>query len=134
MANGARRETIREVFWRRLIRGQPGSGMSIRAWCRQHSVQEASFYWWRRRLDQQGTDRCGTGGREADRRDADRREPAFVPVRMAENLSASVEPEIEILLAGERRVRVRGPVNRQALADVLAVLTNGTGEAEARSC
>jgi len=134
MVSGARRETTREVFWRRLIRGQPGSGMSIRGWCRKHAVHEASFYWWRRRLGQQDADRCGTGGREVDRRDADRQEPAFVPVRLTESSSPHAEPEIEILLAGERRVRVRGPVNRQALADVLAVLTNGTGEAEARSC
>lgn len=134
MANGARRETTREMFWRRLIRGQARSGMSIRGWCRQHAVQEASFYWWRRRLDQQGTDWCGTDGREVDRRDADRREPAFVPVRLTEDSPAKAEPEIEILLAGERRVRVRGPVNRQALADVLAVLTNGPGEAEGRAC
>jgi hypothetical protein len=134
MASGARRETTRETFWRRLIRGQARSGMSIRAWCRQHAVQEASFYWWRRRLGRQDADRCGTGGREVDRRDADRREPAFVPVRMAEDPSASVEPEIEILLAGERRVLVRGSVNRQALTDVLAVLTSGPGAAEARPC
>ena len=122
MANDARRETTREVFWRRLIRGQVRSGMSIRGWCRQHAVQEASFYWWRRRLDQQGTDRCGPGGREVGRRDADRREPGFVPVRLTENPPPHAEPEIEIVLADERRVRVRGPVNRQALADVLAVL------------
>ena len=122
MASGARRETTREVFWRRLIRGQVRSGRSIRGWCRQHAVHEASFYWWRRRLGRQDADRCGTGGREVDRRDADRRKPAFVPVRLTADSSAKAEPEIEIVLADERRVRVRGPVNRQTLADVLAVL------------
>ena len=122
MANGARRETTRETFWRRLIRGQAGSSMSIRAWCRQHSVQEASFYWWRRKLDERDQERCGTGGRGGDRRDADQRKAAFVPVRLTEDLPANAESEIEIVLVPERRVRLRGRVDRRALADVLAVL------------
>lgn len=129
MASGARRKSEKAKFWRRLIRGQTGSGMSIRGWCRQHSVQEASFYWWRKKLE-----RCGVTRREAVPQDADRREPAFVPVRLTEDSPTKAESEIEILLAGERRVRVRGSVNWQALADVLAVLANESDEAEARPC
>ena len=107
MAKGPRRDTKREQFWRRLIDRQAGSGRSIRAWCREHSVQEASFYWWRRRLAEGGAVPAG---------------PAFVPVHLAESSASNAEPEIEILLAREPRVRVRGPVNRQTLADVLAIL------------
>jgi len=112
MANGARRETTRENFWRRMMRGQAGSGLSIRAWCRKHSMHEASFYWWRRRLD---------------RPDAGRAEPAFVPVRLTEDSAASAEPAIEIVWARGPRVQVRGRVDRQALADVLAVLAERLG-------
>ena len=107
MANGARRETTRENFWRRMIRGQAGSGLSIRVRRGEHSMHEASFYWWRKRLD---------------RPDADRAEPAFVPVRLTEDSAASAEPAIEIVWARGPRVQVRGRVDRQALADVLAVL------------
>lgn len=117
MANGGRRETTREAFWRRLIRGQAGSGRSIRAWCGQHSVPEASFYWWRRKLE-----RCGATCREAVPRDADRRKAAFVPVRLREDSPANAEADIEMVLAPERRVRLRGRVDRRALADVLAAL------------
>jgi hypothetical protein len=112
MAKGPRRDSKRENFWRRLIGGQAGSGLSIRAWCRKHAVQEASFYWWRRRLAED---------------EAVRLAPAFVPVRLAENSATHAEPEIEIFLAREPRVRVRGLVNRQILSDVLAVMAEHLG-------
>jgi len=119
MATGARRDSSKENFWRRLIRGQAGSGLSIRAWCNRRGVHEAAFYWWRRELA---------------RRDADQAATTFVPVRLAESRAVSKEGEIDILLAGERRIRLRGAVNRQALADVLAVLANESGQAEGRAC
>jgi transposase-like protein len=50
MARGARRDLKKEAFWRRVVRGQVGSGLSIRAWCRKHGVQESAFYGWRTRL------------------------------------------------------------------------------------
>lgn len=112
MAKGPRRDTKREQFWRRLIDRQAGSGRSIRAWCREHSVQEASFYWWRRRLAEGGAVPAG---------------PAFVPVHLAESSASNAEAEIEILWTHEPRVRVRGPVNRQTLAEVLAVLAERLG-------
>ena len=112
MAKGPRRDSKRENFWRRLIGGQAGSGLSIRAWCRKHAVQEASFYWWRRRLAED---------------EAVRLAPAFVPVRLAENSATHAEPEIEIFLAREPRVRVRGLVNRQILSEVLAVMAEHLG-------
>jgi len=41
---------------------------------------------------------------------------------------------IEIILAGDQRVQVVGPVDRQALADVLAVLAGGPGDTQVRGC
>jgi transposase-like protein len=38
--------------WRVLIERQQASGLSIAAFCRQHDVVTASFYAWRRRLDE----------------------------------------------------------------------------------
>jgi transposase-like protein len=122
------RDRKKELFWRRVIRTQPGSGMSVRAWCRKHSLRESSFYWWRRQLA---------------RRDA--HGPAFVPVRVtadqsetnAFDLSAGsgALSRIEIVLPARRRVRLLGPVDRQTLTDVLAVLTSVKfNDAEAASC
>lgn len=124
----ARRDREKEAFWRRVIGRQPSSGMSVRAWCRRHALGESSFYWWRTQLA---------------RRDA--QAPALVPVRVTADRSATdafelsavngSQSRIEIVLQRGRRVHVIGPVDRQALADVLAVLTAASGcEPEAAAC
>ena len=113
------RDSKKEAFWRRVVEGRPGSGLSVRAWCRRHRVRETSFYWWRRALA---------------RRDAEARMPLsqrvgkarLVPVRVsAQDLTFLKEPSgcLEIILPGARCIRVTAPVDRQALADVLEVLS-----------
>jgi hypothetical protein len=91
----------------------------VRAWCRRHALREPMFDWWRRRLV---------------RRDGEISAPAFVPVRVAEDVMAAGAGRIEIVLADERRVHVIGPVDRQALSDVLAVLTKDVRAGGAGAC
>ncbi len=125
MAHRPGRDRKKEVFWRRVIAGQPRSGLSVRAWCGRHEVRESSFYWWRRRLARRDT------------------ATAFVPVRLAsgpssagaDRLASSAgaddpttasggQGRIEIVPSQGWRVQVIGPVDRRALADVLAVLVD----------
>jgi len=40
----------RESYWRGIIGGHAGSGLSIVAYCRRAGVSEASFFQWRNRL------------------------------------------------------------------------------------
>ena len=95
----AARDHKKETAWRRHISGQAGSGLSIGVYCRKHGLQASGFYWWRRELA---------------RRDAEP-SPAFVPVTVAVQTPASTgEGRIEIILPGDRRVRVVGPVDRLA--------------------
>jgi hypothetical protein len=49
MAKG-QRNLKGESWWRRMVRGQAKSGMTIRAYCAQRRVKESAFYWWRREL------------------------------------------------------------------------------------
>jgi transposase-like protein len=42
----------RERYWRKVIRDQAASGLSISAFCREHEVPAASFFAWRRKLSQ----------------------------------------------------------------------------------
>jgi hypothetical protein len=123
MANGvALRDGKKEAMWRRHVRGQSSECLSVRAYCAAHGLREYSFYWWRRELS---------------RRDAEP-SPAFVPVTVAVQTPASTgEGRIEIVLAGNgrgRHVRVVGPVDRQRLADVLAVLEDRAGRREEARC
>jgi hypothetical protein len=90
-----------------MVWEQPASGFTVRAWCDQHRIPTASFHWWRRELA---------------RRDGKKPKAGFVPVRVAEGEAANADGRIEIVLACGRCVRVGGRVDRQTLADVLAVL------------
>ena len=118
MSGDGRRDPTKEKFWRRMVRRQVVSRMSARAWCHRHGHKESAFYWWRTELARRDT---------AQRRGKPRRtKSSFVPVRIAAASaltdSSSAEARIEIVLPDQRRVQVIGPVNREALADVLAVL------------
>lgn len=120
MAKGKERSKSKEAFWRGLVGQHPRSGLTIREFCRKHGQRETAFYFWRRELAR----------REAARpTDAQTRQSrmAFLPVQVAAEDAASSGGRIEIVLAGGPRVHVAAPVDRQALADVLAVL-------EARGC
>jgi hypothetical protein len=75
-------------------------------------LAESAFYFWRRELQRRQTE-------QEQRRE---RAHAFLPVRVAEELPPPVAGRIEIVLANGRRVHVAAPVDRQALAEVLAVL------------
>jgi hypothetical protein len=115
----AARDMKKESWWRRIVQGHSGSGMSVRVWCRRYRVKEVAFYWWRRELA---------------RRDAEQ-PVSFVPVDIREDRAAEQGGGIEIMLAGGWCVRVRGRVDRQVLADVLAVMTSANSvEPEGRAC
>jgi len=107
MGKVATRDLQKEASWRGRLRRQSKSGQSVRAWCRKHGVTETAFYWWRRELV---------------RRDAEVRAAAFVPVHVTAEAARDGDASIEIVLTDGRRVRLTGPVNGQALADVLDVL------------
>lgn len=128
-----RRDRAKESFWRRVIADHAESGLSVRAWCAGQRVREASFYWWRKQLA---------------RRDAKR--PTLVPVRVTSDSSTgdasaqavidsfmtnSPRGRMEIVLPDKHRVRITGPVDRQALSDVLGVLrATNFRHAEAPAC
>ncbi len=46
----SRSQEERHQWWRHLIAQQEQSGLSIRAFCREHRTSEHSFYQWRKRL------------------------------------------------------------------------------------
>jgi hypothetical protein len=110
------RDASKEQFWREHIATQAASGLSIRGYCRRQRLRECSFYLWRKQL--------------AASRSRPVKSAAFVPVRItSEPGAASGHPiqgqpmgRIQIVLGKDRRVNLVGPVDRRALADVLAVL------------
>ena len=116
-SDGTRRDPARARFWREQVQGQAASGVSVGAYCRRHRLRPSAFYYWRRALAKRG---------QAAR-------AAFVPVTVADERGGcgtamptqtdeSRGGRIEIVVSNGRRVQVTGPVDRQALADVLTVV------------
>jgi transposase len=104
MAHGKPRDPRKERHWRRLIRRWQSSGLTIREFGACHRLCQASFYAWRRELQQ---------------RDA---ASAFVPVRVvADDRPANATP-IAIGLAGGRCVRVTPGFDPATLRQLLGVL------------
>lgn len=46
----SKRSSRLEAKWREIVAGHPGSGQTIRAYCKARHVTEASFFFWRREL------------------------------------------------------------------------------------
>ena len=100
MISVMRKRTISGEQWRKIISEQPGSGLSIAAFCRQRRLSEPSFFAWRRKL-----------------RDTAR----FAEVHIAPE-PASESSGIEIRLSNGRSVLVRAGFDRRTLLDLLATL------------
>ena len=116
MAKGVSRDRRREAQWRRVVGEHGRSGLTVREFCRKSKLRESTFYFWRRELERRQAEqeqRPQTGPSAA---------PAFVAVRVEEHSGTAADGRIVIELSGGRRVHVTPPVERQALADVLAVL------------
>lgn len=124
----------RRSHWQEIVRGQRQSGQSVRAYCRQAGIEESAFYWWRRELARRsGKHSDGfPSGRKAPRsrsvRSAARStsgamaEAGFLPVQVAAVRSREAGGSLEIVLGGDRVLRIPPGFDRQTLREVLTVL------------
>jgi transposase len=119
---GARRDPSKERCWRRLLRQWRRSGLTIREFCAEHALSEASFFAWRRTLverDQQRAGRDTLQGDHEPRRQSDER-PAFVPLRVVATIAAGTA--FEVVLRDGRVVRVPVGFEAASLRQLLAIL------------
>ncbi len=114
MARRSRRE-----FWQGVLARQAGSGLSIKSFCERERLSDQSYFLWKRKFrDEPGSAEKGM---------------TFAPVTVVPRASAGAGG-LEIVLPGDRRVMVHAPVDRQALADVLAVLGRPAGAGGGAAC
>ena len=120
---GKRRDPARERSWRRTIREQQRSGLSVRDYCRREGLKDWTFRWWRQALARRDREAAAN---TPDDRDGEPTEatPAFLPVRLVD-LEAAVprpSPPIEVVLPTGPTVRVPSGFDPRTLGQVLAVL------------
>lgn len=126
-----RRDPGRERFWRDTLRAFASSGQSVRAFCAGRNLSEPTFYAWRSELgrrDAEHSFRLRVNNREPlagralaagrDRRAA--AAPAFLPIRLADT---NVAP-VEVALPGGCCLRLRPPIDGEALVEILSALSS----------
>ena len=120
---GRQRDPLREKFWRRTIRQQQRSGLTIRAFCLREGLKIGAFRWWRQALARRDREPSATpaGDREDETTEA---VPAFLPVRLVDLEAAEPRssPPIEVVLPTGPTVRVPSGFDPRTLGQVLAVL------------
>jgi transposase len=118
---GKQRDPAREKLWRRTIRDQQRSGLSVRDFCHRQGLKDWTFRWWRQELARrdQVPSAATQGEPEGELTGA---APAFLPVRVVDLAAVSPAPPIEILLPTGPTVRVPSGFDPRTLGLVLAVL------------
>jgi transposase len=105
MAHGKPRDPRKEQHWRRWIQQWQHSGLSAQAFCDRHHLPVPRFYAWRRTLHQR-----------------DAAAATFVPVQIVPDRPPEPGGDLELLLAGGRRLRVRPGFDPATLRQLLTVL------------
>ena len=95
--------------WTKLLREQPGSGLTVEAFCAEHHLGNSTYWRWRRRLEVLPTDEVKAVAA-----------PGFIAIRMN---AASEAFEVQV---GEMRVRLDGVAAQRVLE---AIITRITGAA-----
>ena len=124
---GAPRDLGKERFWRRLLRLWRRGGGTIRAFCAEHQVSEASFFAWRRIIADRDREHASQPDlRTNERHDAPHPvtavQPAFVPLRVVPSPAGEPSRAFEVVLKDERVVRVPAGFDAVSLRMLLAVL------------
>lgn len=113
-----RRSAEKEHFWRNTLQEQADSGLSVRAFCIRENLSEASFYAWRREIQE---------------RDGEKENPAddlasLIPVTVIDahqKGAAGVEAEmIEVVTPSGYTLRVGRRTEPETLASLLRVISD----------
>jgi transposase len=119
---GRRRDPAREKLWRRTIRDQQRSGLSVRAFCLREGLKDWTFRWWRQELARRDRQPSAASRGELEGEPTESA-PAFLSVRVTdlEAISPRQASPIEIVLPTGPIVRVPSGFDPSALGQVLAV-------------
>jgi transposase-like protein len=122
--------------WREIFREQRASGLSVAAFCRRAGVPQASFYFWRRKLQYEPRQSNGPGSRrsgvhsipDSDGRPnrggrgfAASKAARFVEVQLPTEAVAEASV-LELRLPGDRFLVIRPGFDRSTLRALVATL------------
>lgn len=103
----------RREGWTRIVARAEASGLSIRQFCVKHDVDEGQFYYWRKRLELEATERQRPASVEPD----------FVLVRAQRAPAEAETPVLELIVDRGWRLRIPPGVEPAGLCVVLDALS-----------
>jgi len=114
--------TDRERQWHETFERFARSGLNVRAFCRQESLPESAFYFWRRELVRRSGE-SSAQPKSRQRRTPRRltRLPEFLPVRVTDASVPSAGFVLE--LAGGCLLRLPESISAARLAEIVTALT-----------
>ncbi len=114
--------TDRERQWRETFERFARSGLNVRAFCRQESLRESAFYFWRRELARRDGERPAQPKSRPPRTPRRLTKlPEFLPVRVTGPSVPSAGFVLE--LAGGGVLRLPESISTARLAEIVTALT-----------
>jgi hypothetical protein len=123
----SRRSPEKEAYWRKMLHRRRRDGVSVRQFCKDHSLSEASFFSWQREIamrDRQATDTSenGSSSSRAKQAVAQQVNPSpFIPLRLT---SASA---MELVHRRGHVLRIPAGFDGDCLEKVLQLLDRERG-------
>lgn len=106
--------------WREHVVAQAGSGLSAASYCREYGLRRRSFYRWRAvfRVEEAACTASGPGDGLAGASVP----PVFAELRLAAGAGLAAASGVEVVLPGERRLRLGPGFNEDTLRRAVSVL------------
>lgn len=118
--------TEREQYWRELNTLWEQSGLTQREFCLQRGVPRWGLGWWRsefKRRDGRRTKGQATEGKAVKKKVQAEPANSFVPVEViTAALPGAAVASLEVVLRGERRIRISGAFDPRVLEQLMEVL------------
>lgn len=99
----------KRAFWRMVVQMQEESGLSVRKFCQQEGLGQASFFAWRRKFQAEGADPCEHGDESV----------RLVPVKVLEEKGLSA---LEVVSPSGLILRVGNEANTENVRRVLQLM------------
>lgn len=99
----------KRAFWRLVVQMQEESGLSVRKFCEQEGLGQASFFAWRRKFRAEGAERCEHGDESV----------RLVPVKLLEEKGPSA---VEVVSPCGLVLRVGNDANTENVRRVLQLM------------
>lgn len=112
-----KRNAQKEAYWRKVVKRQARSGLSVRSFCSEQDISEPSFYGWRKKLAQRGQEVEPSPRSPKNGPANSDNGQTFIPLSVAD-----AEPVLEVIHPLGYRVRITGEVNAKSLRRVFDAL------------